>query len=291
MARISKQGLDFIKSFESFVPYVYDDLRAPVKGKYREWKGEKPIGTLTIGYGHTNSAKHPLKIKKGLKITEAEAADILDVDLDECEAAVNELVDCPLTQGQFDALTSFAFNCGTGNLKKLIIPLKRKDYGGCRAKFDLYTKSKGQYLRGLQRRRDGEQALWDEVGVLLPTEEPVHHPAEVDAPDGLTIPAADGTKAKTSVTALAKVSRKARIAIWIERVGHAIWGGLTVEAILEYFGFAQSTISQVKQFVGDNETALLITGGILMVLVAKWLLGLMTEDVDAGRAVPSGEAA
>jgi lysozyme len=290
MARISKQGLDFIKSFESFVPHVYDDLKAPVKGQYREWKGGAVEGTLTIGYGHTNSAKHPLKIKKGLKITEAEAADILDVDLDECEAAVNELVDCPLTQGQFDALTSFAFNCGTGNLKKLIIPLKRKDYTGCRAKFDLYTKSKGQYLRGLQRRRDGEQALWDEGGVLLP-DEPVHHTAEVDPPDHITIPAADGTKTKTPASALAKVSRKARIAVWMKRVAHGIWTSVTIDAILQYFGLAQSTIGQVKEFVSDNETALLITGSILLVLVAKWLLGLMAEDVDAGRAVPSGEAA
>lgn len=49
---------------------VYDDLRPAVKGKYKEWAGERVRGTLTIGYGHTNAAKHPLKIKKGLRITE-----------------------------------------------------------------------------------------------------------------------------------------------------------------------------------------------------------------------------
>jgi lysozyme len=178
--KLSRQGLDFIKSFEGFVPYVYDDLRSPVNGKYREWNGEDVRGTLTIGYGHTDAAKHPLKIKRGLRITEEEATQILDTDLDECEEQVAGLVKVPLTQGQFDALVSFNFNCGPGNLKELIVPLNKGDYKACRAKFDLYVKSKGQTLRGLQRRRDGEQALWDS-NIAPEPEEIVDHPAEVEA--------------------------------------------------------------------------------------------------------------
>jgi lysozyme len=183
MKRVGKKGLELIKSFESFVPYVYDDLLPPVKGKYREWDGGAVKGTLTIGYGHTDAAKHELKIQKGLRISESKALAILDVDLDECEAAVNKLVTVKLTQGQFDALTSFAFNCGTGNLKKLIAPLNRGDYDACRRKFDEFTRSKGQVLRGLVRRRDAEQALWDDRydEIALP-EAPVEHPAEVDPP-------------------------------------------------------------------------------------------------------------
>ncbi len=183
--KLGKKGLDLIKSFESFVPYVYDDLIPPVKGKYREWNGGAVKGTLTIGYGHTDAAKHPLKIERGLKISQARALEILDVDLDECEEAVDRLVRVSLTQGQFDALVSFAFNCGTGNLRKssLLRKLNAGDYDGARACFDLYTRSKGKVLRGLVRRRDAEQALWGDTadGVLLP-EEPVTHPAEVDAP-------------------------------------------------------------------------------------------------------------
>lgn len=286
MARISKQGLDFIKSFESFVPYVYDDLRAPVKGKYREWDGGPCRGTLTIGYGHTNSAKHPLKITKGLKISEAEACEILDVDLDECEEAVND-IDAPLTKGQFDALVSFAFNCGTGNLRKLAAPLKRKDYHATRAKFDLYTKSKGEYLRGLQRRRDGEQAMWDATDVLLPAE-PVHHTAEVDLPGTLVVPVADGP-AKAST--LAAVSRKAKTVSWLTKAGHAVWVSLTLETILEQLGLAKSTVDQVSQFVDDHAKALTITAVILALLGLKYIWGLMHEDVDQGRYTPSGEAA
>jgi GH24 family phage-related lysozyme (muramidase) len=183
--KLGKKGLDLIKSFESFVPYVYDDLIPPVKGKYREWNGGAVKGTLTIGYGHTDAAKHPLKIERGLKISQARALEILDVDLDEYEEAVNRLVRVPLTQGQFDALVSFAFNCGTGNLRKssLLRKLNAGDYDGARACFDLYTRSKGQVLRGLVRRRDSEQALWDDryAEVVIP-HEPVAHPAEVDGP-------------------------------------------------------------------------------------------------------------
>lgn len=185
MARkLGKRGLTLIKSFESYVGYVYDDLLPPVHGRYREWQGEKLRGTATIGYGHTDAAKHPLKIERGLKISERKAAEVLDVDLDECEDAVNALVKVSLTQGQFDALVSFAFNCGVGNLKKLIVPLSRGDYDGCRRKFGEYIRSKGQVLRGLQRRRAAEQALWDDryEDVILPNE-PVVHTAEVDAPE------------------------------------------------------------------------------------------------------------
>ncbi len=166
--KIGRKGLELIKSFESFVPYVYDDKIPPVKGKYQEWKGGAVKGTLTIAYGHTDAAKYPLKIEKGLKVTPAKALEILDVDLDECEEAVTRIVTVPLTQGQYDALVSFAFNCGIGNLKKLIVPLNKGDYDACRQKFSEFIRSKGEVMKGLVRRRNAEQALFDdpyEIGV------------------------------------------------------------------------------------------------------------------------------
>lgn len=191
MMRISKAGLDFIKGFESFVPYVYDDLvpaqRIGGKLVYREWKRGDPVkGTLTIGYGHTDAAKYDLgfdlcDVPAGFRLTEAEATHILDVDLDECEQAVNELVKVPITQGMFDALDSITFNFGIGNLKRstLLAKLNRGDYEGARQAFDLYVFSKGKRLAGLQRRRDGEQVLWDSDVPPVP-DEPVDHPADVD---------------------------------------------------------------------------------------------------------------
>lgn len=189
--RISQEGLNFIKGWESFVGWVYDDKVPPVRqpnGKraYREWDGGIVRGTLTIGYGHTNAAKHPLKIKRGLRITEKEACEILDVDLDDVEAAVNRRVKVPLTQGQFDALVSLTFNMGEGNLAKssLLARLNDGDYAGARRSFDLYVKSGGEFMQGLQNRRDGEQALWDSrIKVEIPsTDAPEPHPSEVDPP-------------------------------------------------------------------------------------------------------------
>jgi GH24 family phage-related lysozyme (muramidase) len=216
--KLGRKGLDLIKSFESFVPYVYDDLLPPVKGKYREWNGGTVKGTLTIGYGHTDAAKHPLKIEKGLRISEAKALEILDVDLDECEEAVNRLVKVDLTQGQFDALVSFTFNCGTGNLQKssLLKKLNARDYDGARASFDLYTRSKGKVLKGLVRRRDAEQALWgDTVEAVALPEKPVVNPVKVDAPceasallsepDDTKPHAAPGDAPKTGISEGAKV--------------------------------------------------------------------------------------
>lgn len=187
MSRITQPGLDLIKSFESFVPYVYDDKRAAVRGVYREWRRGDPIkGTLTIGYGHTDAAKFDLgfplhDVPPGFRLTEAQACHILDVDLDECEAAVNRLIKVPVTQGMYSATLSLTFNFGEGNLAKstLLARLNRKDYAGARAAFDLYVYSKGEFMKGLQRRRDAEQALWDDRDVELPTE-PVDHPEEVD---------------------------------------------------------------------------------------------------------------
>jgi len=213
MRRISRPGLGFVKGFESFVAYVYDDLVPAQKiGNqlvYREWKpGDPIIGTLTIGYGHTDDAKFELgfslrDVPPGFRLTEEQAAYILDVDLDESEQAVNTLVKVPIEQGMFDAITSLTFNFGIGNLKKstLLACLNRGDYRGARNAFDFYVKSKGITLRGLQRRRDGEQVLWDSE-IPEPPVEPIDHPAEVDL-DQPTPPPASMAQSSEGNTAVA----------------------------------------------------------------------------------------
>lgn len=279
--KTSKQGIDFIKGFESFVPYVYDDLVPAKKGVYREWrKGDPIVGTLTLGWGHTDAARYklPFRLKDvpdGYRITQATADEILAVDLEECEEAVARLVTKPLTQGQFDSLVSLTFNMGEGNLRKssLLSKLNRGDYKGARAAFDLYVKSKGQTLRGLQRRRDGEQVLWDSDIPVVPTE-PVDHPAEVDAPP------------KVTEKELVKVSRKA---LWIRNM-RRVWDSITFTSILGALGIATDTAGQVKQVVSLEVLVAIITTGILMTLFFKYIQSLLREDVEEGRATPSGEA-
>lgn len=187
---IGPHGLATVKSYESFVGYVYDDkvpMRRDEHGRlaYPEWDGGPVRGTLTIGYGHTNVARHPLKCRQGVKISQAEALEILHVDMGECVEAVNDLVKVPTTQGQFDALAGFTFNCGAGNLRHLIVPLNRGDYDRTRGDLMHYVRSKGEVMRGLERRRRAEQILWDDAYEELHAEhlpdEPVEHTAEVDA--------------------------------------------------------------------------------------------------------------
>ena len=75
-----------------------------------------PAGVWTIGYGHTAG------VTPGQKLPSKEyAMELLRVDLKKYGNSVNDLakkgiITFPLTQNQFDALTSFCYNCGAGNL-------------------------------------------------------------------------------------------------------------------------------------------------------------------------------
>lgn len=169
---INAAGLALIKSFETFVGYVYDDLKPGKGGKYPEWTGWKPVGTLTIGYGHTDDAAHPLKIAKGVRITEAQASEILATDLDECEDRVSRAVKVRLTDNQFAALVSFDFNTGAIFKASFVKALNRGDFAAVPKGLMLYVKSKGQTLRGLVRRRQAEVDLWSAAEVDAETPEP-----------------------------------------------------------------------------------------------------------------------
>lgn len=116
-----------------------------------------PAGVWTIGYGHTAG------VKEGDKLTSQEAAkDLLKKDLEKYGGYVNNcvkngLITFPLNQNQFDALTSFCYNCGNGNLQKLV---SGRDAATVAEKLLLYNKGGGKVLAGLQRRREEERALF-----------------------------------------------------------------------------------------------------------------------------------
>lgn len=119
-----------------------------------------PAGVWTIGYGHTKG------VFQGQKITKQECEDLLREDLIEFANYVKEQITAPLTQAQFDALVSFTYNLGPGNLK--ISSLRRKlnagDYVGAANEFNNWNKARvnGQLvaLPGLTRRRTAEAALF-----------------------------------------------------------------------------------------------------------------------------------
>ena len=115
-----------------------------------------PNDVPTIGYGHTKTAK------MGMVITEKDAERLLRADLDWVEEALEELVEVPLSQPQYDALASFVFNIGrTGFAKSTLLrKLNASDYVGAAEEFPRWNKQKGKVLKGLTRRRTDEREMF-----------------------------------------------------------------------------------------------------------------------------------
>jgi lysozyme len=113
-------------------------------------------GVATIGVGHTRN------VKLGDRCSQEQADIWLSQDLEDAAAAVASLVKVPLTQGQFDALTSFVFNLGIRRLAEstLLIMLNKRDYHGAAAQFARWVRADGQVLDGLVRRRAAEAKLF-----------------------------------------------------------------------------------------------------------------------------------
>lgn len=116
-----------------------------------------PAGVWTIGYGHTAG------VNQGDKLASQEAAkELLRKDLAKYSGYVNNCVEkgqitFMLTQNMFDALTSFCYNCGAGNLQKLVTGRSAAEVA---EKIPAYNKGGGKVLPGLVKRREEEKALF-----------------------------------------------------------------------------------------------------------------------------------
>lgn len=144
--KISNAGLSLIKEFEGLELSAYPDPAT----KADPW---------TIGYGHTRG------VKRGDKITQAQADALLKEDVAEFERAVNRLAPVT-TQGQFDALVSFAFNVGAANLESSTLLKKHRagDYFGASQEFQRWNLGAGKVMAGLTRRRLAEAAMYGAWG-------------------------------------------------------------------------------------------------------------------------------
>jgi len=128
----------------------------------KKWEGLRLEAYLcsanvwTIGYGHTRTAK------PGMKITEKRANELLREDVRKFENLINRIVTVPLTQNQFNALVSWAFNVGEGAVRNstLIRKLNSGDYDAVPAELMRWNKINGQVNRGLTNRRAAEVGLW-----------------------------------------------------------------------------------------------------------------------------------
>lgn len=135
--RISEKGLNLIKQFEGCELTAY----------------RCPSGVLTIGWGHTSN------VYEGQSITQAEADSLLVNDMTKYEDYVNGCSNLTFVpnQNQFDALVSFTYNCGVGNLSTLV---KDRDSNTVAEKLLLYVNGANGVLEGLVRRRKAERDLF-----------------------------------------------------------------------------------------------------------------------------------
>ncbi|NHB89720.1 lysozyme [Photorhabdus tasmaniensis] len=115
-----------------------------------------PAGVLTIGYGHTRG------VKPGNVIKEQQATRFLLEDLAPVYLKIESNVKVSLTQGQFDALCSFIFNCGTGAFVRstLLKKLNAGDYKGAADQFMRWNQAGGRILPGLDARRASEKLMF-----------------------------------------------------------------------------------------------------------------------------------
>jgi len=116
-----------------------------------------PAGVWTIGYGHTAD------VKEGDSIDQEAAEAFLIEDLETFERNVTNLVKVPLTQQQFDALVSWTFNLGPGNLERstLLAKLNQGEYTDVPFEIKRWTRAGGAILPGLVKRRNAEAALFE----------------------------------------------------------------------------------------------------------------------------------
>jgi len=171
---ISAAGLSLIQSFEGCE-------KKTGRGRFKAYMD--PVGILTIGWGHTNATGRQFTADAVWTRAECDAA--LREDLAQFEAGVRAVVKVDLAQCQFDALVSFAYNCGLGNLKSSTLrrKLNRRDFAGAAREFARWNRAGGRVLAGLTRRRAAEATLFQGAGhIEVAAREHGPMAQQVDAP-------------------------------------------------------------------------------------------------------------
>jgi lysozyme len=145
--KTANNGIELIKKYEGFMSNPY----------------KCPAGVPTIGYGATYYPNGERVKMNDNAISEYDAELLLKSMIQSYEAAVNRYVQVTLTQNQFDALVSFAYNLGNGALQKSTL-LKKVNENPCDSditnQFNRWVKAGGKTLNGLVKRRKEEAELY-----------------------------------------------------------------------------------------------------------------------------------
>ncbi|RXJ79808.1 muraminidase [Aliarcobacter skirrowii] len=146
--KVSSKGIELIKEFEGFSSSAY----------------LCSAGKWTIGYGNTFwEDKTP--VKKGDEISKTKATELITKIANEFARDVATLIQIDVTQNQFDALVSLAYNIGLGAFKSstLLNQLNKGNFIGAGQEFLRWNKSNGKPLLGLTRRREREKLLFESL--------------------------------------------------------------------------------------------------------------------------------
>ena len=141
--KVSQECIDLVKFFEGFESKAY----------------LCPANVWTIGYGRTKN------VREGDELTEIQAERDLFEELDEFAEQVLNTVKVDLEQNELDALTSWTYNLGVGNLQSstLLKKLNSGDKNSVPSEMVRWNKAAGKVLAGLTRRREAEAKLWAKV--------------------------------------------------------------------------------------------------------------------------------
>lgn len=155
--KVSQRCKDMIKHHEGV---RYKPYRCPAK-------------LWTVGVGHVlypdqgrlpldQRDAYPLRAEDQRTFSGAEVDGILGLDLQRFEAGIAKLFPMVLTQGQNDALCSFAFNLGLGGVQRSTLRQKvlRGEIEAAADEFLKFTRGGGKILPGLVKRRNDERALF-----------------------------------------------------------------------------------------------------------------------------------
>ena len=146
---VNKAGRDLIKKFEGCKLKAY----------------KCPAGLWTISWGLT-FYPDGTKVKEGDVITQQQAEDYFNAIVDDFAKKADALIKSNVTDNNFSALVSFAYNVGMGNFQRST--LLRKVNANPKdktilAEFKKWTRANGEVLKGLVRRRDAEAKLYEQL--------------------------------------------------------------------------------------------------------------------------------
>ena len=143
--------------------------------------------------------------KGTVNLTPAQETALLKIETKKFEKVVADNVKVPLTQNQFDALVSFAYNVGEGAFKgsTALRKINAGDLSGGAQAMKLFNKSGGGVMQGLVNRRNDEVALFNKAG--SPTVQPQGQP------QGTTTSQAGRSTAAAATTSAAGGSAQAYV--------------------------------------------------------------------------------